>query len=227
MKLDMQPLEPGNLSVRAYQALKEGLIAGQFRPGQRLVMQKLADMLGTSITPVREACLRLVSEGSLEMRSGRFAAVPALTRDRYLEVRTIRLSLEGLATGLAAKNATEENVEDLRRLQEEFEGLDYEGNSIQAQLHNRDFHFAVYRLSQMSILIGHIESLWASMGPMLTVFFNEGEHRYVGGLEHRNVIAGIRAGDSKRAKKAMRKDILLGGEDFMRFLNSNEQFSVS
>ncbi len=76
------------------------MIAGQFRPGQRLVMQDLADQLGTSVTPAREACLRLVSERGLELRSGRFVTVPALTLARYMEVRTIRLALEGLAAGL-------------------------------------------------------------------------------------------------------------------------------
>lgn len=226
MILGMQPLESGSLSVRAYNTIKEGLISGSFRPGQRLVMQQLAEALGTSITPVREACLRLVSEGSLEMRSGRFAAVPALTLERYTEVRTIRLSLEGLATSLAAENAGQQDIEVLERLQDEFERVDGKGDSTEAQICNRDFHFGVYRLSNMTMLVSHIESLWASMGPMLTVFYNEGEHHYVGAHEHRNVIAAIRARDSEQAEEAMRNDIILGGEDFLRFLKVHKRFSV-
>ncbi|MBA4363419.1 MAG: GntR family transcriptional regulator, partial [Pseudomonas sp.] len=49
--MQIQPLEQGNLSARAYYAIREGLIAGNFRPGERLVMQDLADKLGTSVTP--------------------------------------------------------------------------------------------------------------------------------------------------------------------------------
>jgi GntR family colanic acid and biofilm gene transcriptional regulator len=224
--VNIQPLEQGNLSARAYVALREGLIAGQFRPGQRLVMQDLAEMLGTSVTPVREACLRLVSERGLELRSGRFVTVPALTLARYMEVRTIRLSLEGLATGLAAQNATDDDLGNLGEIQATFKVADKAGDPDQAFFYNRNFHFAVYRLSKMEMLVSHIESLWVSMGPMLTVFFKEGEHKYIGAAEHENVIAALREKNSNKAKTAMERDIILGGEDFLRFLKSHEEFGV-
>ncbi|PDQ18644.1 GntR family transcriptional regulator [Mesorhizobium sanjuanii] len=222
--MNIQPLEQGNLSARAYVALREGLIAGQFRPGQRLVMQDLADRLGTSVTPAREACLRLVSERGLELRSGRFVTVPALTLARYMEVRTIRLSLEGLAAGLAAEHATPEDIDKLTGIQKLFEKADRAGDPDQSFRHNRDFHFTVYRLSQMEMLVAHIESLWVSMGPMLTVFFNEGEHKYVGAAEHERVIEGLRDKDSAKARTAMERDLILGGEDFLRFLRAHKEF---
>jgi len=225
--LNIQPIEQGSLSARAYVALREGLIAGQFRPGQRLVMQELAERLGTSVTPVREACLRLVSERGLELRSGRFVTVPALTLSRYMEVRTIRLSLEGLAAGLAARNATADDVRRLTELQTTFEGFDFGGDPEAAFRLNRDFHFSVYRLSGMDMLVSHIESLWVSMGPMLTVFFREGEHRYVGASEHRNVIAALAARDETKARAAMECDLILGGEDFLRFLEDHPDFAVA
>ncbi|MCV3210857.1 GntR family transcriptional regulator [Mesorhizobium sp. YC-39] len=225
--MNIQPLEQGNLSARAYVALREGLIAGQFRPGQRLVMQDLADRLGTSVTPAREACLRLVSERGLELRSGRFVTVPALTLARYMEVRTIRLSLEGLAAGLAAEHATPEDIDRLTGIQKLFEKADRAGDPDQSFRYNRDFHFTVYRLSQMEMLVAHIESLWVSMGPMLTVFFKEGEHKYVGAAEHERVIEGLRDKDSAKARTAMERDLILGGEDFLRFLRAHEEFVVA
>ncbi|PSJ62651.1 GntR family transcriptional regulator [Kumtagia ephedrae] len=224
--MNIQPLEQGNLSARAYQALREGLIAGQFRPGQRLVMHDLADQLGTSVTPVREACLRLVSECGLELRSGRFVTVPAMTMARYMEVRTIRLALEGLAAGLAAPNATEDDIARLTDLQAAFVEVDNGGDSERAFRYNRDFHFTVYRLSGMEMLVTHIESLWVSMGPMLTVFFNEGDHRYVGAAEHDNLIVALREKNTAKARTAMERDLILGGEDFLRFLRTHEQFTV-
>ena len=225
--MNFQPLEHGSLSARAYLVLREGLIAGRFRPGERLVMQDLADMLGTSVTPVREACLRLVSERGLELRSGRFVTVPALTLARYMEVRTIRLALEGLATGLAAINATASDIGRLSEIQAIFEKVDHAGDPELAFRYNRDFHFAVYRLSGMEMLVSHIESLWVSMGPMLTVFFKEGEHRYVGASEHHKVIAAFRNRDSGEARAAMERDLILGGEDFLRFLSTHEEFVVA
>ncbi|EXL02407.1 GntR family transcriptional regulator [Aquamicrobium defluvii] len=225
--MNIQPLEQGNLSARAYIALREGLISGQFRPGQRLVMQDLAEKLGTSVTPVREACLRLVSERGLELRSGRFVTVPPMTLARYMEVRTIRLSLEGLAAGLAAETATEEEIDRLVEIQTIFEKVDRAGDPEDAFRYNRDFHFAVYRLSRMDMLVAHIESLWVSMGPMLTVFFKEGEHKYIGAAEHQNVIAALRERKPARARTAIERDLILGGEDFLRFLRTHEEFAVS
>lgn len=225
--MNIQPLEQGNLSARAYIALREGLISGQFRPGQRLVMQDLAEKLGTSVTPVREACLRLVSERGLELRSGRFVTVPPMTLARYMEVRTIRLSLEGLAAGLAAETATEEEIDRLVEIQTIFEKVDRAGDPEDAFRYNRDFHFSVYRLSRMDMLVAHIESLWVSMGPMLTVFFKEGEHKYIGAAEHQNVIAALRERKPARARTAIERDLILGGEDFLRFLRTHEEFAVS
>lgn len=225
--MNIQPLEQGNLSARAYLALREGLIAGQFRPGQRLVMQDLADQLGTSVTPVREACLRLVSERGLELRSGRFVTVPAMTLARYMEVRTIRLALEGLAAGLAADNATESDIDRLIEIQTVFKEVDHAGDPEQAFRYNRDFHFAVYRLSNMEMLVAHIESLWVSMGPMLTVFFKEGEHKYVGAAEHQHVISALQDRNAAKARTAMERDLMLGGEDFLRFLRTHEEFAVT
>lgn len=225
--MDIQPLEQGNLSARAYVALREGLIAGRFRPGQRLIMQELAEQLGTSVTPVREACLRLVSERGLELRSGRFVTVPPMTLARYMEVRTIRLALEGLAAGLAAENATAQEIARLEEIQAVFEEVDHAGDPELAFRYNRDFHFAVYRLSRMDMLVAHIESLWVSMGPMLTVFFREGEHKYVGAAEHQNVIRALREKNATKARTAMERDLILGGEDFLRFLRTHEEFAVA
>jgi GntR family transcriptional regulator, colanic acid and biofilm gene transcriptional regulator len=143
--VQIQPLEQGNLSARAYYAIREGLIAGNFRPGERLVMQDLADKLGTSVTPVREACLRLVSERGLELRSGRFAMVPELTMSRYLEVRTIRIALEGLAAELATRNVTPQDLTRLEELHASFQQADQANDGPQAMHFNREFHFTVYR----------------------------------------------------------------------------------
>lgn len=225
--MNIQPLEQGSLSARAYLALREGLISGQFRPGQRLVVQNLAAQLGTSVTPVREACLRLVSEHGLELLSGRFVTVPRMTLARYMEVRTIRLALEGLASALAAQNATKEDIDRLVEIQEVFKAVDHAGDPEQAFRYNRDFHFSVYRLSKMEMLVAHIESLWVSMGPMLTVFFKEGNHEYVGAAQHEHLIAALKRKDSEAARNAMEQDLILGGEDLLRFLRTHEEFSAA
>lgn len=220
------PLVQGSLSSRAYAALREGLMGGAFRPGQRLVMQDLADRMGTSITPVREASMRLVSEGGLQLKSGRFAMVPPMTLARYMEVRLMRLELEGLAAERAALLGSPEDLAELRRINALYAAAEAAGDSDAGHRHNREFHFAVARMSGMALLCAHIESLWVSMGPMLTVFFNHGVRLYRGATGHEAVIAAIAAHDGPAARAAFRQDIIEGGEDFIRFLEENPAYSV-
>lgn len=216
----IEPLEQGSLSARTYVALKDALIAGNFRPGQRLLMQELADHLGTSVTPVREACMRIVAERGLEVRSGRFVTVPDLTVARYMEIRSIRLELEGLAAELAAKHATTNDVVELASLQDQFETADRARSSKESIRLNREFHFKVYGLSHMPMLIAHIESLWISMGPILNVFYNEVENDYVGAEAHTHLVAALRAKDGKKARAAITHDIVRGGQALLNHLKS-------
>jgi DNA-binding GntR family transcriptional regulator len=218
----IEPLEQGNLSARTYLTLKDALIGGNFKPGQRLLMQELALQLGTSVTPVREACLRLVAERGLEVRSGRFVTVPDLTVGRYVEIRTIRIELEGLAAELAAKNATPAEVRAVADLQRGFETADRAHAANDAIRINREFHFRVYGLSAMPMLVAHIESLWISMGPILNVFYNEVENDYVGAGAHRHLIKALAANDGRKARAAIAMDIVRGGQALLKHLKRRD-----
>ncbi|BBP77272.1 GntR family transcriptional regulator [Pseudomonas sp. Ost2] len=221
--MQIQPLEQGNLSARAYYSLREGLIAGNFQPGERLVMQDLAERLGTSVTPVREACLRLVSERGLELRSGRFATVPALTRERYLEVRTIRIALEGLAAEMATQHVTEADLQKLAQLHSLFEEADRKNDGLAAMHHNREFHFTLYRLSGMDMLTAQIEGLWVSMGPILNLFYIFGHNSYIGADEHLVLMEALRDKKPAKARKAIADDILRGGVSILKFIDEKEK----
>jgi DNA-binding GntR family transcriptional regulator len=216
----IKPLEYSNLSAQAYASLREELIAGNFRPGERLVMQDLAERLGTSVTPVREACLRLVSEQGLEIRSGRFITVPDLDLGRYLEIRVIRLSLEGLAAELATKHAQSPDIRRLTEIQRRFEKAAFGGDAKTAIDMNRHFHFGVYRLSKMNMLVAQIESMWVSMGPILKVYHEQIMTEYRGATEHVHVIDCLARGDGSGARAALERDIVRGGEGILNHLSS-------
>jgi len=215
----MKPLEQGNLSARVYAALREALIAGEFGPGHRIIIQDLADELETSVTPVREACLRLTSERGLEVRSGRFFVVPPLDLERYLEIRRIRTLLEGLAAELAARHVTQNDLDDLLSIQKKFQTARRKGDAKAANKLNRDFHFGVYRLSKTDILLSHIENLWVCMGPILKVYHEDIKSDYVEADEHVHVIEALKAGDGAKVREAMTRDIERGGESILRFLS--------
>lgn len=221
--MSLQPLEQGNLSARAYAALREALISGSFGPGERIVMQDLAVRLGTSVTPVREACLRLVSEQGLEIRSGRFIVVPELDLARYLEIRTIRTALEGLAAELAAGRAQPADLEHLSAVQRRFERARKAGDSPAAIEMNRAFHFGVYRLAGMAMLLRQIETMWISMGPILKVYHEDVITDYLEADEHVRLIEALSRRDAAAARAALERDIVRGGEGILRHLRVRDQ----
>lgn len=225
MSFEAQQIEPpdqGNLSARTYVSLRNALVAGRFRPGERLVMRDLAEKIGASVTPVREACLRLVSEQALELRSGRFVTVPDLTLSRYLEIRTIRLALEGLAADMAASRMTPAMIDKLEHLHAEFVKAEKAGQADLAMTRNREFHFLLYGAAGMAMLLGQIESLWISMGPILNVFYTDMHPTYVGGEEHLSLMKALRRRDGRAARTAIEQDILRGGESIIAYLEAQE-----
>src|SRR5580698_6814998 len=104
------------LRTQVYDSLRDALTAGRFTPGQKLSFRFIARTLGVSLTPVREAIRRLVAEGALEMRPSRSVRVPLMTKDKVLELRDIRMAVEGLAAEKAAMTASRAQIAGLRRI---------------------------------------------------------------------------------------------------------------
>src|SRR5689334_18492683 len=127
----MAPKAPDDTSLRSqvYDWLREALTTGRFAPGQKLSFRFIAGTLGVSLTPVREAIRRLVAEGAFEMRPNRSVRVPLMTRDRILELRDIRLALEGLATEKAAALTTRAHAASLRRIATELVAVRTRGDT--------------------------------------------------------------------------------------------------
>jgi DNA-binding GntR family transcriptional regulator len=89
-----------------YRRLSDSLVQGVLRPEERLKIRDIALQMGTSVTPVRDAVLRLVQERALYLRSPRDIRVRTVGMDEYLEVRELRVELEGAAAAAAAERAT-------------------------------------------------------------------------------------------------------------------------
>ncbi len=97
MKHDLDPIDHESLSNTVYATLCDALIQGRFQPGDRLKIRDLAGQLGTSVTPIRDAILRLAHDEAIVFRSARDIRIPDVSEDRYLEIRSIRIRLEALA----------------------------------------------------------------------------------------------------------------------------------
>ena len=158
-----------NLSAQLYESLRLALMNGQYEPGHRLTIAGLAEEYGTSITPVREAIFRLVSERALQMRAATSFQVPRFDTAQLLEIQAIRYELEGRAAFEAAARITAEELNELREIHARFIAA-AACDPARASILNRDFHFALLRMSHMPLLVGLCENMWTLIGPLLRLF---------------------------------------------------------
>lgn len=212
--------KPQRLSVEIYNELRHLLISGQFRPGDRLKLPELAAQTGTSITPVREALQQLVSENALEMPSTRAFAVPKLSLDRFRQIRTIRLALEGLASELATPNISSNDLVSLEQTHLRFVEAEKNRQVVKTMKYNRDFHFKIYQHSNMPMLLSSIETFWAMMGPILHTFYSEMGGTYTGAPQHLLAIKALRENDALAVGQAIRSDIAGGCAAIERYIQN-------
>jgi DNA-binding GntR family transcriptional regulator len=103
-------------SVQAYNQIRQDIVSGALKEHERLTEQALAEQLGLSRTPVREALKRLIHEGFLERQSGYSTRVAQFSNDETEQIFQLRQMLEGYAIKRAATLATEQQISTLRDL---------------------------------------------------------------------------------------------------------------
>jgi DNA-binding GntR family transcriptional regulator len=210
-----EPISKDSLSRLAYQEIRASLMRGRLRPGQRLVLRQLAMQLGISQTPVREALLRLVSEQGLEFDGRGTVVVPSLNLERYLEVRDLRIELEGRSAARAAGRATPADIEALAAIHSRFAAADARGESLVALEANEAFHYALCRLGDSPVLFHIVQQLWMRCGPLLTHLYANGSLGDAGNHPHLQVITALRGRDGAEARAAITQDIDRGGRPIL------------
>jgi DNA-binding GntR family transcriptional regulator len=160
------PIERETLNDRVYRELKNSIVAGAFKPGSELTLRSVAEALGTSFMPVRDAMRRLVTERGLEIRPSRTIAIPTLSAEEFLELRRVRVLLEGEAVALAAEKITERQLANIRTILKKLEGLSKDRRGQFWSL-NLKLHFAIYEVGASPLMLSIIESLWLQLGPIL------------------------------------------------------------
>ena len=113
-------LERVTLGERVHAELRELLMSGELAPGQKMSLRSVAETLGVSIMPVREAVARLVSDRSLEVLPNRAVRVPLMSRVRFRELTAVRLAIEGFAAEEAARNRSDADIFAMRRFEQAF-----------------------------------------------------------------------------------------------------------
>jgi DNA-binding GntR family transcriptional regulator len=208
MTVKLATLRTGNLGEQTYEVLVDALMKGTLHAGDRIRIAEVAAQLGTSITPVRDAVLRLVNDEALVMRNARDIRVPTLSATEYIEIRNIRLELEGLAAEQAARNAGLGDIERLEKLLQENERAIKRRDHASGTAANQAFHAELAVIGQAPILRAVLRRLWMRAGPFISDAYSRGgrmlnEHHYA-------IFEAIKDKDPQRARDAVRRDILEG-----------------
>lgn len=213
-----RPVARDSLAARVYAELREALLHGRLRPGERLKIRDIAAAMDVSETPVREAVMQLVREGGLEMRMGSAIRVVRLSLTDYLELRRVRLLLEGLAAEAATQHATPADIAALAAEHARLIAAEAAGDWATAVAANFRFHRGLWLLAAMPNLLGILEGIWLRNGPLVTLQYPHAPPTYDGAHQHLAVLAGLAARDPARVRDAVRDDLMEGGRALVRLL---------
>ncbi len=209
-------LERVTLGERVYSELRQLLMAGKLVPGEKLSLRSVAEALGVSMMPVREAVARLVAEGALTVLPNRAVSVPPMTQSKLRELMQIRIEIEGYAAEEAAAVCSGAALKRISELDEAFRAAVLSRNAdVEHALRiNKEFHFAVYESTGLGILTAIIESLWLKVGPVINLDLRASQRLTSGGAEghHAALVAALAARDGKAARKALAGDIRSSSE---------------
>lgn len=209
-KAGLKLINKDTLWDKAYFSLKSALLAGKFVPGERIILRRVAQDLGISLTPVRDAINRLAAENVLErggVGQGGGASVPLLNADEFDQLMSIRSSLEPLAAEAAANNATNAEISEISKLLDQMKDLANSGNLASYLDSHYKFHFGIYKLANQSILLQAIEGAWLRCGPTLNLAlpaYKPGQKRH---KHHLAALNALKKRDGIGVAAAIRADI--------------------
>jgi len=206
MPTRIRPIESQNLGQRAYSELRNALVEGHFRPGERIRLRDLADEMEISVTPVREAVLQLVNEGALFLKSPRDIRVRELSAKEFLETVDIRKVLEGQAISRFCENAVSTKLTELERLEDRHEAALDRGDYRSAVSLDRRFMFTIFEGAHMPVLLEILDRLWLLARPTASLLYND-EGASIVDLGNSQLLERLAAGDAEGAVAA-RCDVL-------------------
>ncbi|MCQ8780653.1 GntR family transcriptional regulator [Mangrovibrevibacter kandeliae] len=167
-KSTLAPVDVTTVQERVYQSLRLGLLRGEFLPGEQVSIRGLAEVLGTSPMPVRDAVARLIAERALEQsgpRSLRVVPYQATDHENYIR---IRMQLEGYAAERAASAPKDPKLIDLLRHHNDGIAQALRADDLEAALaSNQAFHFELYRGAGYPQLLDVVSTLWLRTGPIV------------------------------------------------------------
>jgi DNA-binding GntR family transcriptional regulator len=192
-----------------YRQLRERILFGVFLPGGAVTLRGLAEELGVSPMPVREAVRRLIAERALTMQDNRRVLVPAMTREKFEQILFAREALEPELAARALQRLTAAGVDAIAELDRRIDQSMLNGDVDSYMRGNFRFHFAIYEHADADTLQALVESIWLQFGPFMRMAYGRiGTSK----LEdyHHAALAAMRHTDECALRAAIAADIRQG-----------------
>jgi len=210
--------ERKSLGQHVFENLKQAIIGGEIPSGQRLVESRLAETLGISRTPVREAIHKLEREGFLGKRPRGGFVVLGLDRIDIEETFGIRSVLEGYAARLAAIKHEESDLEPLEAHIRIFQQHLDKGKLEHLPDINTEFHDMLYALSKSSRLIKMINDLRDQIHRFRQMILMDGELAGMSNADHKQMLEYIKRRDAEGVEKLVREHLMRGQVAVIQFM---------
>ena len=186
-------------------ALREGIAAGRYEPGQQLRQENLAHDLGVSVPPVREALKTLEAEGQVVYVPRRGYSVAQLSRAELQEAYLIRDLLETEAITRAVGGLTRDDLTRMRAAVRDMERAHRSADVTAMTAANRRFHFTVFDGAAMPRMADMIRVLWDGTDRYRSLYFATAAHRNRVRAEHAAIMSAVASGDADAAVELSRQ----------------------
>lgn len=190
-----------------YDELKMGILTGKIHPGTRLLEVDLADKMGVSRTPVREAIRRLEKDGlvTIEPRHGAYAS--RVSVEDMIEILEVRELMESMAAQLAAERITKQQLDELMEIEKHYADAVKSGNMEEMIVFDSKFHKQVVEASQNKTLFQLIEPLQEIALRFRYMYYNDNTRAEKMPGEHDRILKTLETGNSDAARKAAEKHL--------------------
>jgi len=194
---------------RAFSQIQRWIIDGTLQPGEKLIDAELADSLGVSRTPIREAFQLLEVQGLVSMHPGKETKVTEIEKDDILKMYSTMAALQALAAENTAKIIVPEQIEQLRSINLEFESAIKSGQAYQAMETDEQFHNLVVELSDNPYVASFSASLQIHIRRFKYVFLKQSVTATQASVhEHSSIIEAFEKNDSERAQAMMKQNFI-------------------
>jgi DNA-binding GntR family transcriptional regulator len=189
-----------------YRRLRERILYGGIKPGSAITLRGLAEEIGVSSMPVREAVRRLIAERALLLQDNRRVMVAPMTRETFDQILFARRALEPELAARALPKLSKSDIAAIEAIDEDIDRAMRAGDTEGYMRANHQFHFAIYRKSDAATLVALVESIWLQFGPFMRMAYGRIGTSTIED-HHEFAIAAMKARDTERLRAAIDADI--------------------